>query len=126
MKINWYNSQNGIPNEDMNLDEFKESNVTERLAIRTINEHTFETIDDLKKSQYSVEFSSKTENYCIGLVDMIDSTKISARIGWARSTRYYQLFLNSMSEILKRFGGFVIKKCRRLFSVLFSRVFKKR
>ena len=60
-------------------------------------------------SDYLVEFSANTKSYCVGLVDMVDSTKISAKIGPARVSRYYQIFLNSMSKILSRFGGFVIK-----------------
>lgn len=111
MRVNWYDSQFGFLNED----EMPHNTTTEtigppeKLSITWISDELCKSVDDLKKSQYSVEFSSKTENYCIGLVDMVDSTKISARIGWARSTRYYQLFLNSMSEILKKFGGLVIK-----------------
>ena len=64
---------------------------------------------DLNTYEYSVEFSNNTQRYCVGLVDMVDSTKISAKLGWAKSSRYYQVFLNSLSEILSRFGGFVIK-----------------
>lgn len=58
---------------------------------------------------YLVAFSTRTENYCVGIVDMVNSTKISATIGPGKSSRYYQIFLNSMSKILGRFGGFVIK-----------------
>ena len=106
MKVNWYNTQFGISSDD------KLFNNTERIGYhektsKQIPEYL--KIEDDSKSQYSVEFSDRAENYCVGLVDMVDSTKISAKIGWARTTRYYQLFLNSMSEILKRFGGFVIK-----------------
>lgn len=58
---------------------------------------------------YLVAFSGKSKNYCVGMVDMVDSTKISARLGVNKASRYYQVFLNSMSRILSRFGGFVIK-----------------
>ena len=64
---------------------------------------------EMDASDYLVAFSTKTQNYCVGIVDMVDSTKISAQIGPARISRYYQVFLNSMSKILSRFGGFVIK-----------------
>jgi len=64
---------------------------------------------EMKVSDYLVAFSTKTENYCVGLVDMVNSTKISAQISPSRVSRYYQIFLNSMSKILSRFGGFVIK-----------------
>ena len=60
-------------------------------------------------SDYLVEFSTNTTSYCVGLVDMVNSTKISATIGPSKISRYYQIFLNSMSRIMSRFGGFVIK-----------------
>ena len=60
-------------------------------------------------SDYMVAFSSQTKCYCVGCVDMKDSTKISSMLGNTRMPRYYHIFLNSMSKILSRFGGFVIK-----------------
>lgn len=67
------------------------------------------TVDPKKASEYLVAFSTQTSSYCVGIVDMVDSTKICAEIGPAKISRYYQIFLNSMSKILSRFGGFVIK-----------------
>lgn len=40
---------------------------------------------------------------------MVNSTKIAATLGNAKISTYYQIFLNSMSKIVSRFGGFVIK-----------------
>ena len=62
-----------------------------------------------ENSEYLVAFSSEPATYCVGIVDMVDSTKITAQIGSSNVPRYYQLFLNSMSKILSRFGGLVIK-----------------
>lgn len=61
------------------------------------------------ESDYKVTFSGKVESYCIGMVDIINSTRISAGLredGWCK---YYIIFLNSMAKILKRFGGVPIK-----------------
>jgi len=63
----------------------------------------------MSNTDYLVAFATSSENYCVGVVDMINSTKISAVLGNARTTRYYQIFLNSMAKILCRFGGCVIK-----------------
>ena len=59
-------------------------------------------------SDYMVAFSGRTQNYCVGLVDIVNSTKITAGLG-IKSAKYYEIFLNSMAKILSRFGGFVIK-----------------
>jgi len=74
----------------------------------TISKETLE-IDSKQIKEYLVEFSTASTNYCVGLVDMVDSTQITAKLGNSKSSRYMQIFLNSMSRILSRFGGFVIK-----------------
>jgi len=64
---------------------------------------------EMASADYLVAFSGKTESYCVGMIDMVNSTKMAATLGNARISEYYQVFLNSMSKILSRFGGFVIK-----------------
>lgn len=58
---------------------------------------------------YHVDFSDNTVSYCIGLVDMVDSTKLSATLSVGQLSKYYQIFLNTMSRTLSRYGGQVIK-----------------
>jgi class 3 adenylate cyclase len=60
-------------------------------------------------SPYCVTFSEKPASYCIGVVDMVDSTKLAASLGMAKMSRYYQNFLNLMSKIIEAYGGKVIK-----------------
>lgn len=60
-------------------------------------------------SDYFVAISTHATSYCVGIVDMMNSTKISAELGPKKTSRYYQLFLNSMSVIVSKFGGAVIK-----------------
>ena len=67
------------------------------------------TENNMSTSDYLVAFSGQTQHYCVGMVDMANSTKMTATLGTAKISRYYQVFLNSMSKILSRFGGFVIK-----------------
>ena len=65
--------------------------------------------DSKRSSEYLVSFLTQPSSYCVGIVDMVNSTKISAQIGSIRASRYYQVFLNSMSKIVSDFGGSVIK-----------------
>jgi len=78
-----------------------------------VTDGEFEGINDTENrmttSDYMVAFSGQTQNYCVGIVDMVNSTKMAATLGNAKISKYYQIFLNSMSKILSRFGGFVIK-----------------
>ena len=63
----------------------------------------------MKVPDYMVAFSGLAKNYCVGIVDMVNSTKISAEMNEMEWCKYYEIFLNSISKILPRFGGFVIK-----------------
>ena len=87
-----------------------------------LSEQFFETSDDvgtkyeslsetqdLESGHYTVTFCPETENYCVGMVDMVDSTRISAILGHEKMSQYYQIFLNSMSKILNKFDGKVVK-----------------
>ena len=67
------------------------------------------TETSMNNSDYLVAFSGATASYCVGLVDMVDSTKISAKLSVAELGKYYQLFLNTMAKTLSRYGGQVIK-----------------
>lgn len=60
-------------------------------------------------SDYLVGFLTKSQNYCVGCVDIVNSTKISASMPYKNLSGYYEIFLNSMSKIIGRFGGKVIK-----------------
>ena len=57
---------------------------------------------------YIINFAN-SKSFCVGSVDMVNSTKISAQLGLEKISRYYQMFLNSLSKIVVRFGGIVIK-----------------
>jgi len=58
---------------------------------------------------YTVTFSGKEISVVVGVVDMVNSTKICAKLGPTKASTYYQVFINSMSKILSRYGGVVIK-----------------
>ena len=57
-----------------------------------------------------ISFDSRSENYCVGIVDMVDSTKITARISDSKKIyRYYSIFLNSMAAIARGHRAKIIK-----------------
>jgi class 3 adenylate cyclase len=65
--------------------------------------------DNPETPHYVVNFLDKSQSYCVGLVDIINSTKISASLTPHKLSKYYEVFLNSMAQIVEKFGGFVIK-----------------
>jgi len=58
---------------------------------------------------YMVGFSGQVKSYCVGLVDLVDSTKISSKLSLRESGKYYEIFLNTMARVLSRYGGMIIK-----------------
>ncbi len=62
-----------------------------------------------KTDSYLVTFSGKEISVVVGIVDMVDSTKICAKLGPVKASTYYQVFINSMSKIISQYGGVVIK-----------------
>ena len=60
-------------------------------------------------SNYVVDFSGEPKQYCVGFVDIVNSTQISAHLNQEKMSKYYEIFLNSMANIVEKFGGFVIK-----------------
>lgn len=57
-----------------------------------------------------INFMNFTQQYCVGFIDIINSTAETARIKDPRKLRkYYSLFLNSMSTILNQHNGKIVK-----------------
>ena len=63
----------------------------------------------ISTSDYLVAFSEQTESYCVGMVDVVNSMKITHQMNHEKISQYYEIFLNSMGHVLGRFGGVVIK-----------------
>jgi len=74
-----------------------------------VREMNQESEYELSPSRYSVIFSEKPVSYCIGIIDMVDSTKLAASLGMSKMSRYYQNFLNLMSKIIEVYNGRVVK-----------------
>ena len=60
-------------------------------------------------SDYLVAFTTQSHSYCVGCVDMVNSTKISASLPVDKIREYYETFLNSMAKIVGKYDGKVIK-----------------
>jgi class 3 adenylate cyclase len=56
-----------------------------------------------------VSFSGSYDNFCVGIVDMVGSTKVSAKLSKEKMTKYYSIFLNGMAMIAKDHGALVVK-----------------
>ena len=58
-----------------------------------------------------ISFLNDSDSYCVCYIDMIGSTKVISQIATVpdKIRKYYSIFLNSMSAIIKKYGGIIIK-----------------
>jgi len=69
----------------------------------TLTERLQNRIDDV------VSFSGTYQSYCVGVVDVVNSTKITANLQKDKVCKYYSIFLNCMALIAKDHGAAVVK-----------------
>ena len=67
--------------------------------------------EDVIKKQEDIllQFSDYSENYCVCMVDIMNSTKITSRLSDEKTSKFYQIFLNSIAIIIRKFDGIVVK-----------------
>ncbi len=67
--------------------------------------------EDVIKQQEDIllNFAENSENDCVCIIDIKDSTKVTANLTDSQSSKLYSLFLNSMATIVRSFGGTVVK-----------------
>jgi class 3 adenylate cyclase len=57
-----------------------------------------------------IRFLPHSQNYCVCLVDLVNSTKITAEIPDQRKIgHYYSIFINTMAVLVKHYGAKIVK-----------------
>ncbi len=56
-----------------------------------------------------LQFSDYSENYCVCMVDIMNSTRITKNLSETETSNFYRIFLNSTALIVRNFGGIVVK-----------------
>ncbi|WP_316506816.1 HAMP domain-containing protein [Nitrosopumilus sp.] len=67
--------------------------------------------EDVIKQQEDIllQFSERSEKYGVGMIDIMNSTKICSKLSHTETSEFYKIFINSMGVIVKKFGGTVVK-----------------
>jgi class 3 adenylate cyclase len=81
------------------------SDVEEETVLKTGNEESNFPPQD----EESVSFVESSSSCCVGIVDIVGSTKMAAGLSHSKVGKYYSIFLNTMTPIVKKFGGIVVK-----------------
>lgn len=67
------------------------------------------TNSDFASQRDNIFFSEKSRMCCVGFVDMVDSTRITAGMTTRQMSKYYSLFINWVSSIIGGHSGKVVK-----------------
>jgi len=56
-----------------------------------------------------ISFEEISQNYCVGIVDVVNSTKIVSKLSQEQACIYYSVFLNTIGYIAQSHGAKVVK-----------------
>jgi len=89
------------------------SQIIRDLAIRKrghIDSCGSQAMDTIKKSKEEISFYGKSKDYCVSIVDIVNSTRIVSEIVDADQVRnYYTIFQNTVSTIIEKHGAKTFK-----------------
>lgn len=67
-----------------------------------------EIIETREEDNYLNEYGRPTY-FCVGIIDIVNSTKTVARLPPNKTSKYYEIFLNHMAKIVKEYHGHILK-----------------
>ena len=62
-----------------------------------------------KRSDCDISFTGVSRSCCVGVVDIVNSTAITAKLSNVNMCEYYSIFLNAMSKIVRSYGATIVK-----------------
>jgi len=84
----------------------------ERITNQILNQLNSKTIwieGTDEQNTFEVAISKSTTNFCVGIVDIANSTRITAKLPPNKAASYYEIFLNTMARIIKNYDGVLVK-----------------
>ncbi len=73
------------------------------------NSKTQQVLDSQDEEEAFTVIVGETTYFCVGIVDIVGSTKTVARLPANKSSRYYEIFLNNMAKVVRQYNGQVLK-----------------
>ena len=69
-------------------------------------------LDELKQEEHvnnMISFEKLSQNFCIGVVDVVNSTQNIARLSQEQTCVYYSVFLNTVGYVIQNYDAKVVK-----------------
>lgn len=93
-----------------NSDEQVKDSTNDSYSLKIRRSNMKDNASSKENNDEQINFINFTKEYCIGFIDIINSTEDTAKIKDPKKVRkYYSLFLNSMSAIIRQHNGKIIK-----------------
>jgi len=89
----------------MNQEIIKKTNYTTENNVFKNNWNSF----DIEKNDKIITAVGKQSYFCVGLVDIVNSTKTVARLQQNKVAQYYEIFLNTMAKTINSCQGKILK-----------------
>jgi len=68
----------------------------------------YKTTSEPKEDEFVVPVGEPT-NFCVGIIDIVNSTKIVSRLSPTKASKYYSIFHNNMAKIVHQYNGQILK-----------------
>jgi len=81
--------------------------LTSKILSSSKNQKVLDSQDEQEEAFTAIV--GKPTYFCVGLVDMVNSTKTVARLPPNKSSRYYEIFLNHMAKVVRQYNGQILK-----------------
>ena len=69
----------------------------------------FDPLTNNPNEEYVVSMVGTPKYFCVGIIDIIDSTKTVAKLPQNKASRYYEIFLNTMAKTINQFSAHILK-----------------
>ena len=61
------------------------------------------------ENEFHVSVLGSQKKLCVGIIDIVNSTKTVARLPQSKYSNYYEIFLNHIGNIIYEFDGKILK-----------------
>jgi len=65
--------------------------------------------EQIKEQPHILHFSEQIKQYAVGIIDIVGSTNITVNLSEKKLADFYSIFINDISNIIKKFEGIVVK-----------------
>ena len=79
------------------------------IILPATNSKKFDLSTNNLNEKYVVSMVGTPKYFCVGIIDIIDSTKTVAKLSQNKASRYYEIFLNIMAKTVNQFSAHILK-----------------